>query len=191
MRRQFRYYCPICLRYFNYMLISECCHNYLCHYCADEMAEREKNIDTFIATCFNNCETKPFKLKDVDPKERVKKYTDSQCLSFYSNNIGKVTVQSGQGGGFFHISKSKLLKGGGDLTDKENAMVLSPVNLNTPYDPFGDQDYKAAYFQHSASNFLGRMPLGLIGEGSEENGGPGRFNQGNGNEIDEESKQDS
>jgi hypothetical protein len=95
LRRQFKYYCPICLRYFNYMLISECCLNYLCHFCADEMAEREKNVETFSAMCFNNCEHRPYKLKDVDPKERVKKYTDSQCLSFYSNNLGKLTAQSG------------------------------------------------------------------------------------------------
>jgi hypothetical protein len=56
-------------------------------------------------------------------------------------------------------------------------MVLSPQNYNTPYDPFGDQVYKAAYFQNSANNFMARMPLGLIGEGQEENGrGPGCFN---------------
>ena len=27
---KFRFYCPICLRYFNSMLISQCCFNYLC-----------------------------------------------------------------------------------------------------------------------------------------------------------------
>lgn len=41
----FKYTCPICLRYFNRILISSCCQNYLCRYCIGEMckkAEKEK-----------------------------------------------------------------------------------------------------------------------------------------------------
>ena len=47
-------------------------------------------------------------------------------MSFYSNNLGKVTA--GSQGGFLN-SKTKLL-----LLEKENK---SP-EMVTPYDPFGD-----------------------------------------------------
>jgi hypothetical protein len=68
-------------------------------------------------------------------------------MSFYSNNIGKQTVNSQ--GGFLNTKKSKLL-------NKEN--LKSPEMDITPYDPFGDQEYKTKYFQHSANNFMGRRP---------------------------------
>jgi hypothetical protein len=32
-RKEFKYYCPICLRYFNHILISNCCNNYICRFC--------------------------------------------------------------------------------------------------------------------------------------------------------------
>lgn len=32
-RKVFKYYCPICLRYFNHILISSCCNNYICRHC--------------------------------------------------------------------------------------------------------------------------------------------------------------
>mgnify|MGYP000152945795 CR=1 FL=1 len=32
-RNKFKYYCPICLRYFNHILISNCCNNYICRFC--------------------------------------------------------------------------------------------------------------------------------------------------------------
>ena len=66
LRYQFKYYCPICLRYFNCMLMSQCCSNYLCHYCADEIVERERNVEVFSANCPYKCEGR-FILKDVNP----------------------------------------------------------------------------------------------------------------------------
>ena len=158
LRRQFKYYCPICLRYFNFMLVSSCCNNYLCHYCADEMAERERNVDSFQGVCPLKCEGK-FILRDVDPKDQPKKYSDSQCMSSYSNNLGKLTAQNG----FGLNSKSKLL-------NKEN---LSPGDMVTPYDPFGDQEYKTRYFQHSANHFMvKRQDLNTSDEESKHRVGP-------------------
>ena len=58
------------------MLVSQCCQNYLCHYCADEMGERERNVESFVASCPLACEGRLL-LKDVDQKDKVKKYTDS------------------------------------------------------------------------------------------------------------------
>jgi hypothetical protein len=31
-----KYNCPICMRYFNYILQTSCCNNYLCRFCSDE-----------------------------------------------------------------------------------------------------------------------------------------------------------
>ena len=125
------------------MLMSQCCYNYLCHYCADEISEREKNIETYYASCPYKCEGK-FILHDVNPNAQVKRYSDSQYMSFYSN-IGKMTAGVGgasctKSNGF---SKSKIMK--------ENKSPEKGMNTTTNYyDPFGDKDYKVSYFLNSA-----------------------------------------
>lgn len=48
----------------------------MCHFCADELVEREKTVETFVAKCPYNCEGK-FELKDVTPNMQVKRYSDS------------------------------------------------------------------------------------------------------------------
>lgn len=50
--------------------------NYICHFCADELVEREKQVETFKAKCPYSCDDK-FILKDVTPNMQVKKYSDS------------------------------------------------------------------------------------------------------------------
>ena len=75
-RYQFKYYCPICLRYFNVMLVSKCCNNYLCHFCADEIVDRERTVLSYYGKCPYNCEGK-FELSDVNPNQQVKRYSDS------------------------------------------------------------------------------------------------------------------
>ena len=80
-RFKFRFYCPICLRYFNSMLISQCCYNYLCQYCTDDMTSREKKDKDYKASCPFSCNISPdlkFKLIDVTDKDKLKKYSDSQ-----------------------------------------------------------------------------------------------------------------
>lgn len=69
------------------MLVSQCCMNYMCYFCAEDLVEREKTVETFYAKCPYNCEDK-FILKDVTPNMQVKRYSDSQYMSFYSNNLG-------------------------------------------------------------------------------------------------------
>lgn len=100
-------------------------------------------MEAFTATCPYKCEGK-FILKDVGKDDKIKRYSDSQYMSFYSNNIGKLTVQS-QG---FYNSKIKI--------NKENKSPEPPVPT---YDPFGGRDYKVQFFQNSAHNFMARRPL--------------------------------
>jgi hypothetical protein len=33
LRKTYKFYCPICLRYFNHILVSDCCRNYICRLC--------------------------------------------------------------------------------------------------------------------------------------------------------------
>ena len=64
-RKVFKYYCPICLRYFNTILVSSCCDNYICRFCIGDMAKKAKNDSKFRILC-SYCCTVQFKLVDVD-----------------------------------------------------------------------------------------------------------------------------
>lgn len=50
-RKIFKYYCPICLRYFNTLLLSSCCDNYICRFCIGDMAKKAKNNADFLIMC--------------------------------------------------------------------------------------------------------------------------------------------
>ena len=46
-KKIFKFYCPICLRYFNTVLISSCCDNYICRFCIGDMAKKAKHDPKF------------------------------------------------------------------------------------------------------------------------------------------------
>eukprot|EP01017_Pseudomicrothorax_dubius_P010194 TRINITY_DN1360_c0_g1_i21.p1 TRINITY_DN1360_c0_g1~~TRINITY_DN1360_c0_g1_i21.p1 ORF type:complete len:303 (+),score=61.44 TRINITY_DN1360_c0_g1_i21:245-1153(+) len=72
----YRYNCPICFRFFNKILESECCNNYLCHYCFDDYnSQLAKNPKQEVACSF--CGTRDPLYIDVAPNEKIKIYTDS------------------------------------------------------------------------------------------------------------------
>lgn len=84
MGEKFRYYCPICLRYFTHMLLTGCCDNYLCHFCMGDLKTQELKDANFKAGCPFGCrhmdaqdDLCKFELKDVDPTAKIKKYSDS------------------------------------------------------------------------------------------------------------------
>jgi len=62
---QFKYACPICLRYFNTILVGSCCKNYICRLCIGEMAKAAKKDPKYIIRCAY-CAEDDFKLYDVD-----------------------------------------------------------------------------------------------------------------------------
>ncbi|CDW91627.1 UNKNOWN [Stylonychia lemnae] len=72
----YKYCCPICLRYFNTILVSTCCQNYLCRMCIGDMAKKAKKDINFIIRC-PHCFENDFKLHDVNQEEKVKFYTDT------------------------------------------------------------------------------------------------------------------
>ena len=72
----FKYCCPVCLRYFNTILVSSCCKNYICRLCIGEMAKRAKKDHKFVIRC-THCMTEDYRLYDVQPTDQVKHYTDT------------------------------------------------------------------------------------------------------------------
>ena len=77
LRYRYKFYCPICLRYFTHMVISACCQNYLCLFCVHDLQEQENKVKAFKATCPYNCTGDIFTLTDVNPDEKCKRYSDS------------------------------------------------------------------------------------------------------------------
>ena len=72
----YKYYCPICMRYFNNILVSSCCENYVCRHCIGDMARRAKTDMKYVISC-SHCLSNEFKLHDVDKTAKVKIYTDT------------------------------------------------------------------------------------------------------------------
>jgi hypothetical protein len=75
-REIFKYCCPICLRYFNKILISSCCKNYICRFCIGDMAKKSKKDKNFTIKC-SHCLKEDFKLIDVKDCDKLKYYTDT------------------------------------------------------------------------------------------------------------------
>ena len=54
-RDLFKYYCPICLRYFKTILVGDCCDNYICHKCVQDLKNQEVKNKDFSAACPYGC----------------------------------------------------------------------------------------------------------------------------------------
>ena len=48
---EFKFYCPVCLRYFNHILKSDCCGNYLCRFCVGDMARKARVCKDYTIRC--------------------------------------------------------------------------------------------------------------------------------------------
>ena len=75
-RKIYKYYCPICLRYFNTILVANCCDNYICRFCIGAMAKKAKTDSNYRITC-SHCTSSEYKLFDVDPLAPLRVYTDT------------------------------------------------------------------------------------------------------------------
>ena len=80
-RQDFKYNCPICMKYLTSILITNCCGNYLCHFCLAEYQTKEVHFQI----CCPMCKAEPLILEDVDPSSAVKRYSDSPYSSFSGN----------------------------------------------------------------------------------------------------------
>mmetsp|Transcript_19131 Transcript_19131/g.34845 ORF Transcript_19131/g.34845 Transcript_19131/m.34845 type:complete len:165 (+) Transcript_19131:21-515(+) len=71
-RMKFPYNCPICMRFLSHILASECCSNYVCHTCAEEIEANKKAC----SRC-PHCNAEPLALRDVEQSSRIRTYFDS------------------------------------------------------------------------------------------------------------------
>lgn len=71
-KANYSYNCPICLRYFSTILMLNCCKNYICHFCIEELKATIK----FEIAC-PHCKNIPVVAVDVDLGSTVKRYSDS------------------------------------------------------------------------------------------------------------------
>lgn len=73
------------------MLVSNCCHNYICRICIGDMAKRAKRNKEFVIKCAH-CSEIDFKLNDVLPEDKIKVYTDSPLKqgAIFSPNGGLI-----------------------------------------------------------------------------------------------------
>lgn len=76
-QKGFQYLCPICFRYFDRILETSCCGNYLCHFCVSDMNETTRK-----STCQDQCKC-PFCAsentiaKDIDALKPIRLYMDT------------------------------------------------------------------------------------------------------------------
>lgn len=72
----YKYCCPVCLRYFNHILKSSCCQHYICRNCVNDMARRSKLSPKYVIRCIY-CFTNDFVLSDEEPNNTPREYTDT------------------------------------------------------------------------------------------------------------------
>lgn len=78
--KELRYNCPICFCYYNKILETSCCSNYICHGCSDGLNFRVlANARINVVSC-PFCSIEEFTIKDVDPNQRVKTYSDTPMM---------------------------------------------------------------------------------------------------------------
>lgn len=85
--------------YFNAILVTSCCQNYICRFCIGDLAKKAKKDSNFIIRC-SHCMEEDYRLNDVDPTDPIKYYTDTPCKmqrsnsSVSSNRISKLSETS-------------------------------------------------------------------------------------------------
>lgn len=72
----YRYCCPVCMMYYNYILVSSCCGNYICRHCTGKIAKKAKYNYSYTTRCVH-CQSEDFTLNDVDLRMPTKEYTDT------------------------------------------------------------------------------------------------------------------
>ncbi|KAG2378501.1 hypothetical protein C9374_008140 [Naegleria lovaniensis] len=71
-KEAFRYYCPICMMYFKFIFKVECCSQYICKYCMEELLESHKDCPY--------CLHANVKFKQVESNEQVRDYNDEPLI---------------------------------------------------------------------------------------------------------------
>ena len=169
------------------MLQSFCCSNYLCLLCAKDLKDREVKDEANRASCPYKCTTAgsgadnasgKFKLIDVPEDAKVKRYSDSQCMSIFSNNLAAQSNNVGASavGGNNLEAKNTFSSAGGAsgfkwnvnnralgpaFEDKENILNPSAENNGRPGGIFGVRSLVlGARHQQTLSEYGSSQPAG-------------------------------
>ena len=73
---KFKYCCPVCLLYFNHILISNCCSNYICRFCIGQMTKKAKEHPHYKMRCAH-CMKEDIRLSDATESCDLREYTDT------------------------------------------------------------------------------------------------------------------
>lgn len=123
-RYKFKFNCPLCLRYFNHMLQSGCCENYICHLCTRDLKAREDRESQFKVECPYRCSSSQsgkFILTDVPHDAKIKRYADSMFMSFFTNHLAAAGSQeAGIVGGVADECKQTIMSSAGKSKFKWN-----------------------------------------------------------------------
>lgn len=68
--KEIRYNCPICFKFYNHILVLECCRNYICLPCINDYIETSKKYNS-ILKCPICTFSEKLILEDVDPSSQV------------------------------------------------------------------------------------------------------------------------
>jgi hypothetical protein len=82
--KDIKYNCPICLKFYNHILVLSCCKNYLCLPCLNNYIDTSKKYLSKIKCMICNCSNQ-LSLEDVDPKSQVIKLNNQ--IKNYSDSI--------------------------------------------------------------------------------------------------------
>ena len=121
-RKIFKYHCPICIRYFNTVLVSSCCGNYICRFCIGDLAKKAKQIKSYHIQC-SHCHASNYKLYDVAPNAPLRIYTNK--------NAQVDAVQAQAGGAPLETSmQSKKLIQASRVNIIHSSCTSNPKNLD-------------------------------------------------------------
>ena len=74
--KEIKYNCPICLKFFNHILVLTCCKNYLCLFCLNNYIETSQKYMSKLKCLICNF-SEQLCLEDVDPKSQVSRFDDN------------------------------------------------------------------------------------------------------------------
>ena len=87
----FAYNCPICFRFFDNILKTECCQNYFCHFCVKKIYQKAKKSGKLSLECSFCSKEKPSFI-DIDKKDQIRTYIDSS-LAIEDENLSLLVFQ--------------------------------------------------------------------------------------------------
>ncbi|KAF0973704.1 hypothetical protein FDP41_007091 [Naegleria fowleri] len=127
-KESFRYYCPICMMYFKFIFKVDCCSQYICKYCMEELLE---NIHSKSSRDCPYCLQSNVKFKQVESDEKVRDYNDEPIQHSTPCRILKFTGMENKVSPFPLKSYLRKTKSESQLIIFDNLFTLSNDDVET------------------------------------------------------------